>query len=85
MNRKVFGICVPVMLLLAGCGVNVKDGTRVAEAQGLKNVKIGSWSFFGCSKDDAFRSNFTAVDVNGNPVSGVICGGWLKGYTVRVY
>lgn len=69
--------------LLAGCGVNPEQATRILESQGYTEVRIGGYAFFGCSEHDSFRSKFTATGANGQQVNGVICGGLLKGYTVR--
>ena len=76
-------IAIAALTLLAGCGVNAKSATVALEAQGMTNVKIGSWVFFGCGDSDAFRSSFTATGVNGKPVSGIVCSGMLKGVTIR--
>lgn len=71
------------LLFLVGCGVDVQKGTKAAEATGLTDVKVGSWTFFGCDEKDSFRSTFTATGVDGKPVSGVMCSGWFKGITIR--
>lgn len=71
-------------LFLSSCGVNHDAGKRAIEAHGITNVEIGGYAFWGCSEDDALRSKWTGIGVNGQPVSGVICGGLLfKSYTVR--
>ncbi|MBB5277764.1 hypothetical protein HNR26_003853 [Rhizobium rosettiformans] len=69
--------------LLTSCGVNPRNATSALEAQGLKDVKIGSYSFFGCGRDDTFASNFSAIGANGKPVTGTVCQGLFKGTTVR--
>lgn len=79
--KKLFAVaCLSV---LAGCGVNPDKAKKLLEGQGMSNVVIGGYSFWGCSEDDTFKSSFTAKAQNGQDVSGVVCGGWLKGYTVR--
>lgn len=83
MNRYVKVIMVVSMFALAGCGVNVKSATNALEAQGITNVKILGYSFFGCSEDDTFRSNFTGIGSNGKPISGTVCQGVWKGTTIR--
>lgn len=70
-------------LSLSACGVNHKQGRRALEAQGMTDIHIGSWAIIGCGRDDDFSSYFTAKDANGKEVSGTLCGGWLKGITVR--
>lgn len=81
--KKIF-VSAFLALSLASCGVNVDRATRNLEAQGLTNVKITGYSWFGCGQDDSFRSNFTATGVNGKPVEGSVCSGfWGKGTTIR--
>lgn len=76
-------ISLSALLVLSSCGVNPDEAIRILKSQGIKNPVIGSYTFFGCAKDDSFHSTWNGNDVNGNPISGVICGGPLKGYTVR--
>ena len=71
-------------LMLASCGVNPQSAKRALEAQGLTDVKIEGYSWFGCAKDDAFASNFTAKGTNGAEVTGSVCQGLFKGTTVRL-
>lgn len=72
-----------VAVLLSSCGVDPNAAKRALEAQGISKVEIAGYAWFGCSKGDTMRSKFTGIGVNGKPVSGVVCGGWLKGTTVR--
>lgn len=74
---------IACMLALAGCGVDPGKAKRILEGQGMTDVVIGGYAFWGCSDKDTFKSSFTAKDIKGQPVSGVICSGMLKGYTVR--
>jgi len=71
------------MLALAGC--TDEDGaTKALRSAGLRPVHVGGYSFFGCdSKSDTFATEFTAINVNGETVSGVVCSGFLKGKTIR--
>jgi hypothetical protein len=50
---------------------------------GFTNVQTHGYAFWGCSKDDDFSTKFTATNTAGKQVSGVVCGGLLKGQTVR--
>lgn len=73
-------------VLLASCGVNPNDAERVLKAQGMKDVKIGGYAIWGCASGkngDSFASSFSATAQDGSKVTGVICSGLLKGYTVR--
>lgn len=81
MKKIIFALAA--ITLLAGCGVNPQDARRALEAQGITNVQVGGYAWWGCSRGDNYRSVFTGVGVNGKRVSGVVCGGWLKGITVR--
>ncbi|MGV1754771.1 hypothetical protein [Agrobacterium sp. CG674] len=68
---------------LTSCGVDPGSARRALEAQGITNVTIGGYAWFGCSKGDNMRSRFVGIGANGKVVSGVVCGGWMKGTTVR--
>jgi hypothetical protein len=76
-------IAIACLSFLAGCGVNEVKAKRILESQGLSSVAVGGYSIWGCGNEDTFKSSFTAKDSKGQDVSGVVCGGWLKGYTVR--
>lgn len=77
------GAAIAAVLVLGGCGANPTTAERILSGQGMTNIEVGGYTFFGCSEDDWFRSTFTALDANGKRVNGVICGGFFKGYTVR--
>lgn len=76
-------LTITLCAILAGCGVNTKEANKVLEAQGMTEVQINGYSWFGCGEEDVFRSKFTAKSVVGEEISGSICGGILKGYTIR--
>lgn len=79
-------VIAALALSVSACGVNPQQATRALSAQGIKDVKIGGYSWFaGCGKDDEFASTFTGIGQDGNPVEGVVCSGWFKGVTVRYY
>lgn len=44
----------------------------VIEGQGITNVDVGGYAWYGCPKDQ-FGLKFTGTGVNGKPVSGYIC------------
>jgi hypothetical protein len=64
------------------------DGTvRVVEGHGFKNVKATGYGWFSCGigeQADLWRTRFTAVNQNGQDVSGVVCAGLFKGGTMRL-
>lgn len=74
-------ICIAVAL--SSCGVDPRKATAALEAQGMTDVKIGGYSWFGCAKGDEYHSSFSATGANGKPVTGVVCSGMFKGTTVR--
>lgn len=69
---------------VAGCTVSEDDSRLAVEGQGYTDVELGGFAIFGCGKDDDFTREWKGTDRNGNRVKGVVCGGWLKGNTVRV-
>lgn len=80
--KKLAGLIVA--LFLAGCGED--SAKRAIEAHGFSNVVLNGPVWWGCSDSDDFfwNSKFAAESVNGRPVSGVVCGGAMKGWTVRI-
>lgn len=69
--------------ILAGC--TSSDGaTRALDSAGYSQIQITGFRFFGCGEDDNFRTGFAAVGPTGKPVTGVVCGGFLKGSTIRL-
>lgn len=76
-------IVIAALALLASCGVNPEEARRALEAQGMSNVRITGYAFFGCAETDDFSSKFEAIGANGKLVTGVVCSGLLKGVTVR--
>jgi hypothetical protein len=58
----------------------------VIQGYGFKNIKLTGWKPFVCAKDDntLFTDSFEAQNIEGIKVKGVICGGFFKGYTLRL-
>lgn len=71
------------LVMLSGCTDPV-GAARALRALGLTNIQASGWSLFGCSEDDQYHTRFTATNAAGDAVSGVVCGGWFKGQTVRM-
>jgi len=62
--------------------------TRILTEQNFSEITIKPWgiqNIFACSEDDIFRTRFSAKNVSGDSVSGVVCSGFFKGSTVRVF
>jgi hypothetical protein len=68
--------------LLAGC-TDGSGARRVLEAQGFREIEITGYRFWGCGEQDTYKTGFSALAVSGDKVTGIVCGGWLKGSTVR--
>lgn len=69
--------------LLVGC-TNPNEAQKVLEAVGYEGIEMTGYEFNGCGKDDQDHDGFTAVSMTGAKVKGVVCGGWMKGRTIRV-
>ena len=74
---------VLVAVALVGCTDSDVARKSLAGA-GYTDIEITGYAFFGCSEDDAFHTGFKAKGLNGQPVEGVVCSGWLKGSTIRL-
>lgn len=76
-------ILISIASLLLSCD---QSGTKALLLnQGYTNIDTsGGYSWFACSKDDFFATEFTAKNPAGNIVSGTVCEGLLfKGSTIR--
>lgn len=71
-------------LLLAACD-DPQSTTEVLYEMGYTNIQTTGYTFFGCGEDDNFHTGFTATSPTGHRVKGVVCGGFLKGSTVRFF
>lgn len=76
-------IILLALLFISGC-LNSFKMYEVIKQDGVESAQITNRSLFGCSKDDRISMNFTGVK-NNKPVTGVICGDFLKGYTLRYF
>ena len=56
---------------------------RALESAGYRNIQITGAAHWGCGKEDIYRTKFIAVGPSGVQTSGVVCGGILKGSTIR--
>lgn len=72
-----------VAVALVGCTDSDVANKALAGA-GYTDIEITGYAFFGCSEDDAVHTGFKAKGLNGAPVEGVVCSGWLKGATIRL-
>lgn len=81
--RKIL-LALAAVTALGACSDS--DGARRhLKNLGYTNVQTTGYKLFGCGKDDTWSTGFTATNINGRKVSGVVCSGLFKGSTVRFY
>jgi hypothetical protein len=74
-------ICLALALSLTGC-TDADGARRALNADGFDTVEITGYRPFACGKDDGFRTGFRGCKGQ-KCATGVVCSGWLKGYTIR--
>ena len=65
-----------------------EQAKRVLHDSGYTEVTLKPFSprnLVACSEDDFFRNRFTAKSIQGSTVEGVVCSGFFKGSTIRVF
>ena len=82
-NTTIIASLFTSLVVLSGC-TDPKNATRALESAGYKDIQIEGYSFFGCGDSDTYRTEFSAVGGNGEPVEGVVCAGIFKGQTIRI-
>jgi hypothetical protein len=71
-----------LILLCAAC--TAPDRSRATlQKLGFKDIKLTGYEFWDCSEDDTFHTGFTAVNSQGQRVTGTVCCGLVKNCTVR--
>ena len=76
-------LIIVIAILLSAC-TSPDKSFQALEAAGYKNIQMTGYSFFGCDEKDTFHDGFTAVGATGKPVTGTVCSGLFKGYTIRL-
>lgn len=76
-------IAAALLICVAGC-TRVDSATRILLDEGYSNIQTTGYRWFGCGREDSFRTGFTAKGPTGRPVSGVVCQGIFKSGTVRL-
>lgn len=59
------------LLILASC-TDPKAAQDALDDVGMKDIKIGDYAWFACSKDDWYHTSFVATNPNGKIVEGVV-------------
>lgn len=74
-----------LLLILLATGCTDPDGAvKVLLDNGFTNIKTGGYGWLSCSsKDDVYKTEFTAISPNGSQVKGAVCKGFWKGSTIR--
>jgi hypothetical protein len=68
---------------VGGC-TDPKIAQETAEVSGFTDVQVTGYEAWGCGKDDAYHTGFTARGVNGSCIHGVVCSNVFKGATLRI-
>jgi hypothetical protein len=79
MKKLLIAACV----VLAGC-TNEPKTYDVLNNEGYTDIQVTGYEPFMCSEDDLYHTGFNATNAHGKRVSGAVCGGGVKGYTIRV-
>lgn len=82
----IVSILVGITGTSGGSDSSNQDYIRLVEDQGYTNVHVLGTAVFGCSDSDSiiYNRKFEATSkATGRHVTGVVCGGFLKGKTVR--
>jgi hypothetical protein len=74
-----------LLLTLLATGCTDPDGAvKVLSDNGFSNIKTGGYGWLSCSsKEDVYKTEFTATSPNGSQVKGAVCKGFWKGSTIR--
>lgn len=75
-----------LLLIMAGCSKSTEKIVRILENEGCSDIVDNGADiiFDGCSDKDYFNNQFTCIK-NNHQVSGVVCSGFFKGFTIRYY
>lgn len=71
-----------VCILTGSCNISESDSRRTLQHEGISNVQLNGYAWFGCDSRDTFSMRFQG-NKNGQAVEGALCSGWLKDITVR--
>ena len=79
-------LVVALMMLAAasaGCS-SPQDAERALTNAGFTQIRTHGYDWFACSRDDFYHTKFTAMNPQGQRVSGVVCSGLIfKSATIR--
>lgn len=79
-----FSLCLSILIMLTSCTSPISEVQRVVENAGYTDVVSTGFKPLSCSEDDTYQTGFTALNVKGKRISGVVCKSFFKSYTVRL-
>ena len=79
---KIIALIAAVLLSLSGC-IDKDNSHRILTKEGYTNINFTGYGWFSCSRDDTFRTNFTATK-DGKQYEGTVCNGLFSGAVVRI-
>ena len=86
MGKLILGYVLIALIVVGSAGCEDEEGAAKAlEKAGYTNIETTGYTFFGCDKNDFYRTTFKAVGPTGIEVEGVVCSGFFKGNTIRLY
>ena len=82
-RRQFLAVSLAALVAAVAC-TDESAAVRTLKAQGFTDVHVTGWSPLSCGKDDTTSTGFTAKNVRGETVEGVVCCGLVfKNCTVR--
>jgi hypothetical protein len=75
-------LAVFLVTSMGGCS-DPEGARRILESQGHTQVETLGYSYFSCGESDVYATQFRALSPTGTPVSGTVCQGLWKDYTIR--
>lgn len=83
MKKFFYVFLIISIILIIGCS-NSNDARNALSNAGMTHVIVTGYSPFACGDDDFYSTGFTAINPQGNQVSGTVCSGFLfKSSTIR--
>lgn len=73
---------IVLALLCLSCTDDSRTFKTLTNA-GFTDIETTGYELFVCAEDDTFKTGFKAKNINGMPVSGVVCCGMIKSCTIR--
>lgn len=73
-----------MVVWLSSC-TNDEKAYDILVNEGYTDIEMTGYDLFGCSDQDTYSSGFKATNAHGNKVTGVVCGAFIKGYTIRLH